>query len=475
MKSFVLGVIFVVSLVSRANGSAPVHITSFANIIEPLMPSVVNIYTVKHTKHIDPRSASIHEMLPFEQFNNFLERFNVPFSFEELYNNPSAMALGSGFIVDADGHVMTNYHVINDSDEIYVKFSDNTEMPAKIVGIDPKTDLALLKIDAKKKLPFVTFADSSNARVGDVVIAIGNPLGFGGTVTTGIISSKGRDLGMNPDELVDDFIQTDAAINTGNSGGPLFNIMGKVLGMNTAIPEAGGGTNIGIGFAIPSATVQDIMKQLKEKGKISRGRLEVNIQEVTKELAEALSLSKIYGVLITDVRPGGTGDKAGLKRGDLIIEFNGEMVLNARKLQLFVADSHIGENVNLTVIRNNKQINLVAKIIEFKKPSELVKIRSEETSLIKSGVILSNLTLNLINKFGLSEKNKGIVVIELSQQGQGLDFKVGDLIIAIDQQHISDIKQFETIYDKMKSNNKKNAVLLVKRRGFTMFVAIPIK
>ncbi len=475
MKSFVLGIIFVLSFALRAEASAPVQITSFADIIEPLMPSVVNVYTVKNSRHIDPTAASLPEMLPFEQFNSFLERFNVPFTFEELYASPRALALGSGFIVDAEGHVMTNFHVIKDADEIYVKLSDNTEVLAKLIGADPKTDLALLKIDAKKKLPFVTFADSGKSRVGDVVIAIGNPLGFGGTVTTGIISSKGRDLGMNPDELVDDFIQTDAAINTGNSGGPLFTIEGKVVGLNTAIPEAGGGTNIGIGFAIPSATVQDIMKQLKEKGKISRGRLEVNIQEVTKELAEALSLSKTYGVLITDVRPGGTGDKAGLKRGDLIIEFNGKMVLNARKLQLFVADSHIGEKVKLTVIRNNKKMNLVAQIIEFEKASEAVEPRTEETSLTKSGVTFNNLTPNLINKFGLNDKSKGLVVTELSRQELALDLRIGDLIVAIDQQYISDIKQFESVYDKIKNNNKKNVVLLVKRRGFTMFVAIPIK
>lgn len=474
IKTFILGITLILWQSSNVIAVPSHHITSFADVVEPLMPTVVNIYTVKYNEQINQKGTSLPEILPFEQFNNFFEQFNVPFSFDELYANPRAMALGSGFIVDKEGYIITNDHVVTGSDEIYIKLSDNTELPAKIVGTDPKTDLALLKIDTKKELPAAVFGDSTKSRVGDIVIAIGNPLGFGGTVTTGIVSSKGRDLGINQDELVDDFIQTDAAINTGNSGGPLFNMDGKVIGLNTSIPDAGGGTNIGIGFAIPSNTVQDIMKQLKEKGKISRGRLDISIQEVTKELADALSLSKTYGVLVTDVRSGGTGAKAGLKRGDLITEFNGKVVLNSRKLQLFVADSHIGEKVKLTVIRNNKTITLVAKIVEFD-PQEDQESIEEETIIQKSGISFSNLSENIVSKFGLDEKNKGVVVVEISPQELNFDLRIGDLIMAINQQYISDIEQFDSVYDKMKNNNKKNAVLLVKRKEFTMFVALPIK
>ncbi|MDP4709366.1 MAG: Do family serine endopeptidase [Rickettsiaceae bacterium] len=454
--------------------SAPVHITSFADIVEPLMPTVVNVYTVKHISPSDAEGNSLPEIIPFEQFNNFFERFNVPFSFDGAYVSPRVMSLGSGFIVDEDGYIITNNHVVADSDEIHVKLSDGVELPAIIIGTDPKTDLALLKIDTKEKLPAVSFASSSKTRVGDVVIAIGNPLGFGGTVTTGIISSQGRDLGINQDELVDDFIQTDAAINTGNSGGPLFNIEGKVIGLNTSIPDVGGGTNIGIGFAIPAHTVQDIMNQLKEKGKISRGRLDIAIQEVTKELAEALSLSKTYGVLIVDVRAGGAGDKAGLKRGDLITEFNDQMVLNSRKLQLFVADIHIGEKVKLTVVRDNKPIDLVAKIVEFEQPKEETVIE-KETTLEKSGIVFANLSPVLITKFGLNEGAKGIVVVEVGDGELNFDLRVGDLITAINQQQISDIEQFDSVHEKIKGEKKQSVVLLVKRGEITMFVALPIK
>lgn len=461
-------------IVNSVHASAPVHITSFADIVEPLMPTVVNVYTVKHISPSDAEGNSLPEIIPFEQFNNFFERFNVPFAFDGAYASPRVMSLGSGFIVDENGYIITNNHVVADSDEIHVKLSDGVELPARIIGTDPKTDLALLKIDAKKKLPAVSFASSSKTRIGDVVIAIGNPLGFGGTVTTGIISSQGRDLGINQDELVDDFIQTDAAINTGNSGGPLFNIEGKVIGLNTSIPDVGGGTNIGIGFAIPAHTVQDIMNQLKEKGKISRGRLDIAIQEVTKELAEALSLSEAYGVLIVDVRAGGAGDKAGLKRGDLITEFNGQTVLNSRKLQLFVADIHIGEKVKLTIIRDNKPINVVAKIVEFEQPQE-ENIVKKEMTLEKAGIIFANLSPVLVTKFDLNEDNQGVVVIEIGEEELNFDLRVGDLITAINQQQISDIEQFDSVYAKIKNEKKQSVVLLVKRGEVTMFVALPIK
>ena len=457
----------------KAIAVIPVQMTSFADIIEPLMPTVVNIYTVKYNNQTNQKGAVLPEILPLEKFNDFFEQFNVPFSFDELYSSKSALSLGSGFILDEDGHIITNDHVVTGSDEVHVKLSDNTEVPAKIVGTDPKTDLALLKIDVKQKLPFVSFGDSSQTRIGDIVIAIGNPLGFGGTVTTGIISSKGRDLGINQDELVDDFIQTDAAINTVNSGGPLFNLEGKVIGLNTSVPDINGGTNIGIGFAIPSNTVQDITNQLKEKGKISRGRLDIAVQQVTKELAEALSLSKTYGVLVVSVRSGGSGAKAGLKRGDLITEFNGKIVLNSRKLQLFVADCHIGEKVKLTVIRDGNPLTLVAQIVDLE-PQEEEALPIESTKE-KAGVVFSNISPMVITKFGLEQDSKGVVVTEISSEEINFDLRIGDLIMAINQEYINDVEQFDNVYEKMKSGNKKNVVLLVKRREFTMFVALPIK
>lgn len=467
-----------IAIIFGINGTIyanPIQITSFADIVEPLMPTVVNIYTVKYNNDSDNAGKLLSESVPFDQLNKFFEQFNVPFSFEEIYSSPNAMVLGSGFIVDEEGYIITNNHVVSGSDEIYVKLSNGLEFPAKIVGTDPKTDIALLKIEAQKTLTAVSFAKSSKTRVGDVVIAIGNPLGFGGTVTTGIISSKGRDLGLNQDELVDDFIQTDAAINTGNSGGPLYNIDGQVIGINTSIPSAGGGTNIGIGFAIPSDTVQEIMHQLREKGKITRGRLDIAVQEVTNDLAEAFSLNQKDGVLIVNVKPGGSGDKAGLKRGDLITQYNDQAVLNSRKLQLFVADSHIGDKIKLTVIRETKPMNLTAEIVEFDKEEEQKQIIQDESNLKKSGVIFGNLSPYLIGKFGLNENAKGVLVLDSGEKELNLDLKIGDLIMTINQETITNTKEFDIIYEKIKSNKKQNVVLLVKRRDTTMFVALPIK
>jgi serine protease Do len=467
--------IIVFSRVSMVSADAPVHITSFADIIEPLMPSVVNVYTVKYNKQSNSTGGSVPGMLPIDKFNNFFEQFNVPFAFDETYDSPpSALALGSGFIVDEEGYVITNDHVVTGSDEIYIKLSDNTELPAKIIGTDPKTDIALLKINTKNKLIVAEFSNSSDVRVGDVVIAIGNPLGFGGTVTTGIVSSKGRDLGLNRDELVDDFLQTDAAINTGNSGGPLYDINGKVIGINTSVPDINGGTNIGIGFAIPSNTVLDIMKQLKEKGKVSRGRLDIAIQEITEELAEALSLTNSFGVLVVNVRAGGAGAKSGLKQRDIITEFDGQTIMNSRKLQLFVADSQIGEKVKLTVIRDNKTLTLVAKIVEYEPPKDLPLI-DKENLLYKSDVIFSNLSQNIKEKFGYSEDSNGVVIVGFDGEEAPSDLKIGDLVIAIDQQQIQDIEQFNNVYKKLLSTKKNNVVLLVKRGDYTMFVALPLK
>ena len=467
--------IVVLARIGHANASTPGHITSFADIIEPLMPSVVNIYTVKYNEQANQKVASLPEILPLDKFNSFFEQFNVPFSFDDIAANPSTLSLGSGFIVDSDGYIITNDHVVSGSDEIYIKLLDNTEIPARIIGTDPKTDLALLKINIKKKLPAVKFADSSKVRVGDIVIAIGNPLGFGGTVTTGIISSKGRDLGINQDELVDDFLQTDAAINTGNSGGPLYDINGKVVGINTSVPDINGGTNIGIGFAIPSNTVTDIMKQLKEKGRISRGRLDISVQEITQELADAMSLKEASGVLVVNVRTGGTGDKAGLKQGDLITKFNGQPILNSRKLQLFVADSHIGDKVRLTIIRNGKTVILTAKITESTEQRKEQPLIAEDT-LQKAGIIFSNISPNLLDKLDIDENSTGIVVVGLSEQSTtAFDLKIGDLIIAIDQKNINNIDQFDKIYEQQLSDSdKNNVVLLVKRGDYTMFVAIPL-
>ena len=472
IQAIILNIIIIVKA-CNAEAALPNNVASFADIVEPLLPTVVNIYTVKYTNNNTSNKSVLPEIVPVDKLNKFLEQLNIPFLFDESYADHSTFSLGSGFIIDEDGCIITNYHVIDGSDEIFIKLFDNTELPAIIIGTDPKTDLALLKIDSAHKLPFATFADSSQLRIGDIVIAIGNPLGFGGSVTTGIISSKGRDLGLNNDELVDNFIQTDAAINTGNSGGPLFNIEGKIIGLNTALPDISGGTNIGIGFAIPSNTVHDIMHQLKAKGKIHRGKLDISVQQVTEELAEALSLSQNAGVLVVGTTPDGAGDKAGLKIGDLITEFNGKIVLNSRKLQLFVADCHIGDEVQLSIIRDHEPIKLTAQIVESQNLEEQQLILDKVIE--KSGINFADFSQQLIDKFNLDRNTKGIVVVDITKLPEvSCDLQVGDVIMTIDQQNISDINEFEDIYTKISNSDKQSIVLLVKRRNTTMFIALPL-
>lgn len=451
-----------------------IYLSSFADILEPLMPAVVNVYTSKYNKQPGNKSGSFKDLLPFGHFNNFLEQFNIPFSFDEFYSSPRAYSLGSGFIIDENGYIVTNHHVIEGSDEIHIKLMDGQELPAKIIGTDPKTDLALLKIESDKNLPFVQFGNANNSRVGDIVIAIGNPLGFGGTVTTGIISSKGRDLAVSQDELVDDFLQTDAAINIGSSGGPLFDINGLVIGVNTSIPAVGDGTNIGIGFAIPSETAQDIITQLKERGKINRGRLDIMIQEITDELAEAFGLDSSYGVLVTSVKQGGVGNKAGLQRGDLIIEYNGKKVLNSRKLRLFVADTHVDSDVEIAVMRGKEKLKLKATIIAAEeKETKIVEEQLE--SIEKSGVIFSSISTNISSGDKSNNNSSGVIITHINPDSGITDLKVGDLVVSIDQNSVKNIEQFSTEYDKIRSQNKKSAVLLIKRRDFTQFAVLPIK
>jgi serine protease Do len=447
---------------------------SFADIIEPVMPTVVNINTVKHGED-NENYKSLLEALMIDHLNHYLGEFNFPFSFDDITITSNSFALGSGVIVDQEGDIITNYHVVSGSDEIFIKLSDNREFPARIIGSDPKTDLALLKIEVPEKLPFARFGDSSALRVGDIVIAIGNALGFGGTVTTGIISSKGRDLGEDQEELVGDFIQTDAAINTGNSGGPLFDLSGQVIGINTSLLEVNGNTNIGIGFAIPANTVKAIMHQLKEKGKISRGRLDISVQQMTSELAEALSFNESYGVLVVNVQEGGVGDKAGLKLRDLILEFNGKKITNSRKLQLMVAECNIGDKIILTILRENKRISLEAQITN----DDVVMPESSsgavtENSVERSGVLFADLSAAIRGKFGIDSAQDGVVVLGTTVDASKLDFKAGDIITAIDDKKIQNIGQLSKIYQVLQESGKKNVLLLVKRGEIVLFVPLPL-
>lgn len=438
---------------------------SFADIVEPLIPAIVNIYTIRHVNVADRPTNGI---IPFERFNDLFQQFGFPFN-SEMQKDQEVISLGSGFIIDTNGFIVTNHHVVNNADEINVRLTDNTELPAKLIGSDQKTDIALLKVDTKNNLPFVKFGNSDKARVGDWVIAIGNPLGFTGTVTTGIISSKSRDLDTHSDGIVDDFLQTDAAINSGNSGGPMFNLEGEVIGVNTAIVTPSG-VNIGIGFAIPSNTTQHIVKQLKQYGKVKRGALGVTIQDVTTELAEGLGLKDPYGALVIDVQHASCAEKAGLKSGDVIIEFDNQKVKNLRKLQVLVAETTLNKSVKIAFIRDNKHHEVSCVITQ----NDTMNVQSASGSIENNGITFSNLTQDLRGKFDISNYDNGVIITNIVKDQQNQRLMIGDLVIAVNYSNVENIDQIQTIFNNVKAANKKHAVLFIKRRNVHIFIAIPI-
>ncbi|ACP53122.1 MAG: Do family serine endopeptidase [Rickettsia africae] len=449
--------------------SAPLKVSeaarySFADIVEPLIPAVVNISTIEY---VNSKSENAEKDPLQEKVNDFLEKLNIPLNLEEVDQTPKSVPLGSGFIIEPNGLIVTNYHVIANVDKINIKLADNTELSAKLIGNDTKTDLALLKIDSEEPLPFVEFGDSNDARVGDWVIAIGNPFGnLGGTVTSGIISSKGRDIDIDTDNIVDNFIQTDAAINNGNSGGPMFNLDQKVIGVNTAIFSPLG-TNIGIGFAIPSNTAKPIIERLKKDGKVSRGRLGVTIQDLTEEISEGLGLKNTRGVLVAKVQEDGPGDKAGIKTGDIIIEFADIPVKNTKKLRVIIADAPIDQEVKVKILRDKKELELPIKITSDNE--EVTKDSTEETnkkeitnkeennlSITKNNITFGNLTEELRQKYTIPQDKMGIVITNINQKS------------------IDDISKLEELYENAKKSDKQNILLLIERGSSNMFVPLQV-
>lgn len=449
----------------------------FADIVEPLMPTVVNVYTVQYPKQYSiPGQRNPFGNMP-DSFSKFFEGLDIPFNFDEMYTNPKAMSLGSGVIISAEGYIVTNHHVIANADEVHVKLSDNTELPAKIIGSDQLTDLALLKVESKKPLPFVKFGDSVKARVGDWVIAIGNPFGLGGTVTTGIVSSKGRDITTDTMGIVDDFIQTDAAINSGNSGGPMFNIAGEVIGINTAIYSPSG-SNIGIGFAIPSATASKVVERLKEHGRISRGMLNIKIQDITPEIADAIDVSEGQGVLVMEVGKGGAGEKADLKPGDVIIRVGDLEVKNSRKLQIAIADIPVNTDVKIIVMRDGKKKELKCHITESDKDRKVSKNKKGESStklgisFESHGIIFGNITDDWLGYSGTP--SSGVVVEQVKQNPAWKGLIRGDLVLSVNQMPVDSVDDVEKIIKKAEANKKKHVILFIKRANASLVLALPL-
>jgi len=439
---------------------------TFADIAQKYSPAVVNISTQKTFKGKTSRREFFGPGPmpgPGEPFWDFFEKF-----FPEMPREHTQRSLGTGFIIDPKGLVITNEHVVKNADKIKVKMAgqDGKEYTATVKGRDPQTDIALLQIDAKETFPSLTLGDSDKIRVGDWVVAIGNPFGLGHTVTQGIISAKGRIIGAG---RYDNFLQTDAAINPGNSGGPLLNLEGEVVGINTAIVATGQG----IGFAIPCNMVKNIIEQLETKGKVVRGMLGVQVQVVTPEIAKAFGMSEPRGALIAEVHPDTPAEKAGLKREDIIIEYNGQPIKEMNELPRLVAGTPPGTKTTVKVLREGKEKTFPITVTELKEEQfgkEAAEQPKEENSI---GVVVEDLDARMAQHLGLKE-TKGVVVVEVMPGSAGSDagLRRGDVIIEINGKAIPDTKTFQKVLAEQPK--KSYARFLVKREGRTMIVAVEL-
>ena len=446
----------------------------FADLAERLMPAVVNISTSQTVQQRRSRGPGA------PPFNDFFEEF-----FNQRRGGPSqpesrkVSSLGSGFVVDPKGIIITNNHVIEEADEITINFADGSKLPAELIGRDPKTDLAVLKVESKKRLPFVPLGDSEKARVGDWVIAIGNPFGLGGSLSAGIISAINRDINAGP---YDSFIQTDAAINRGNSGGPLFNMKGEVIGVNSAIISPSGGS-VGIGFSIPSNLATSVIGQLRQYGETRRGWLGVRIQAVTDELAESLSLGAARGALVSEVSPDGPADKGGVKVGDVIVTFDGKEVPTMRDLPRIVAETKIDKPVSVEVIRRGKSKKLSVVTGRLDEP-DLGKATQNNDAPKKNGngeYMHSGLTLQNINPqsrrdFELGDKASGALVVDVDRSSAAFEagIRAGDVIAEIDQQAVGSAKTAVEALQRAKKNGRKSVLIFVQSRGTVRFIALPL-
>ena len=443
---------------------------SFADLVEQLSPAVVNITTTAIVPEREQFNPMVPRGSPFEDFfRDFMEKQPGD---QQPKRQRRGTALGSGFIISSDGLLVTNNHVIENADEIKIEMLNGEILEAKVLGTDPKTDVALLKVESKNKLPFVEFGNSDDSRVGDWVLAIGNPLGQGFSVSAGIISARGRDL-QGP---YDDFIQTDAAINRGNSGGPLFNTSGKVIGVNTAILSPNGGS-IGIGFSMSSVVVQKVVNQLRDYGETRRGWLGVRIQNLNSEVAEALGLENINGALVTDV-PEGPARKAGIRSGDVIIEFDGLKINDSSSLVKAVGDSEVGKDVDILIWRDGNQKTLTVKLGRLENVQLSNEKNQNRSSKINeyAGMSFTDLTNEIRKRFDLSDESIGVVVVGVNDNSPAAErgIKPGDIIQKVDQVDINTSKEILKVVDEAKNKKKSSILFLIKRGLNVRFIALPI-
>ncbi|MCK8786502.1 DegQ family serine endoprotease [Roseomonas sp. NAR14] len=476
--------------------NAPV---SFAPLARQLLPAVVNISTTQGLpggrgsgpRAEGPEVPQAPPGSPFEEFfRDFLER-NRPGGRggpgggqrgEQQQPQRRGQSLGSGFVIDAAGYVVTNNHVINGADEINVILQDNTTIRAELVGTDERTDIALLRIRTDHRLTAVPFGNSDEAQVGDWVMAIGNPFGLGGSVTTGIVSARGRDIRQG---MYDDFIQTDAAINRGNSGGPLFNMQGQVIGINTAIYSPSGGS-IGIGFSIPSNLARNIVSQLRESGRVRRGWLGVNIQQMTDEIAESLGLhnNNGRGALVARAMDGGPAAAAGIQNGDVILRFDGQEVREMRNLPRTVAETPVGKTVPVVVWRNGREQTVQVTVAELPNDPQQASAGGSQpqqgprqTELTGLGLTVAPLSPELRERFSLRPEQKGVVITEVAPNTPGAerDLRAGDVIVEVQQEPVTTPGEVSERLERLRRQNRGTALLLIEGQGGQRWVPLRLR
>lgn len=444
---------------------------SFADLADKVSPAVVNITTTTTVAASTDGGPMVPPGSPFEDFfKDFMDRQGD----DQPQRPRRSQALGSGFVISEDGFIVTNNHVIEGADEIMIEFFSGEQLPASLVGTDPKTDIALLKVESEEALPFVAFDDSDEMRVGDWVLAVGNPLGQGFSVSAGIVSARNRSLSGS----YDDFIQTDAAINRGNSGGPLFNTDGGVIGVNTAILSPSGGS-IGIGFSMASNVVSNVVDQLKEFGETRRGWLGVRIQDVTADVADAMGLASASGALVTDV-PDGPAKDAGVLAGDVITNFDGTEVEDTRELVRIVGSSPIGEAVRVVVNREGKTKTLLITLGRREEAEAAIPASAPVTEPIEQdvlGLTIAEMSDELREQLGLSGSAEGLVVKDVSEDSQAYEkgLRAGDVITEAGQQKVDSLSDLEDRIAEAKDAGRKSLLLLVRRSDEPRFVALSVE
>jgi serine protease Do len=466
------------------------ELPSVADLADRLLPAVVEI-TIESGNGNPAASGATPDAPGGDQGQPSPDDPNNPFRdfFEDFLRRgpgqPQPMtSMGSGFVIDASGVIVTNNHVVEGAETIEVRFQDDSVLKAELVGRDPKTDLAVIRVKPEKPLPVVSFGDSDKLRIGEWVMAIGNPFGLGGSVSLGIVSARNRDINAGP---YDDFIQTDAAINKGNSGGPLFNLRGEVMGINTAIFSPSGGS-VGIGFSVPSNTAKNVIDQLIQFGETRRGWIGVSIQSVTDDIAESMSLGKAQGALVANVTPTGPAEKAGIQPGDLIVEFNGRPINSMRELPKIVGDTPIGSKVQIKLLRKGEEVTVTAEVGRLEEGEKLAAAQSGDAQPGKPapavvtvlGMTVSSMTEELRTQYAIDKDVNGAVITEVAEDGPAADKRLepGDVITEAGEQQVQGAADISARIDEAKKANRNSILLLVAKKGKAgemRFIALKVK